>query len=68
MFSYIFFPDCDAPFQVNFYTDTSNDGTTSAQRGIKLQKWYNMNKMIYYWHKISPSLYRSLFAIPTNSM
>ena len=38
MFSYIFFPDCDAPFQVNFYTDTSNDGTTSAQRGIKLQK------------------------------
>ena len=33
-----FFSDCDAPFQVNFYTDTSNDGTTSAQRGIELLK------------------------------
>ena len=47
-FTYRFFSfsDCDAPFQVNFYTDTSNDGTTSAQRGKKLQKLYEIEKII----------------------
>ena len=45
-FHIFFFQDCDAPFQVNFYTDTSNDGTTSAQRGKKLQKLYEIEKII----------------------
>ena len=66
MFSYFFFQDCDAPFQVNFYTDTSNDGTTSAQRGDYISKILCMN-FFPYTQNVS-FLCRSLFAIPTNSM